>query len=428
MPEISVIVPVYNVKEYLSECMDSILQQTFDDMEIICVDDGSSDGSESILDDYARKDSRVHVLHRENAGYGAAMNAGVEIASGKYIGIVESDDCILPDMYEKLYKAAEDNEADLVKADAYYWFEKCGYQKRIHMKQLDRFYDRLLGDNDRNVFFEFLMNIWTGIYKRDFLDKYEIRFHESPGAAYQDNGFWMQTMMYAERAMWLNEAFYLYRNDNPAASVKNLDKVYAMTREYDYLEALLLQRQEYHLLPYCYYMRLIRDRGTVMRIADSYKRGYCEQIKRDFHKCKSAARGDRGLLASLLKYVEDADAACSDMISAKNRLREKLGSCGQIIIYGAGFRGDIVFRILYNEGFYDKLACFAVTHCDGESRLAGKAVMDIDEAVKCYSESIVVIAVVRGTKAYEQMRRKLEEIGCFNYIAGTDLEENFYVL
>ena len=102
MAKVSVIVPVYNVQEYLAECMESILTQTLQDIEIICVDDGSTDRCVEMLDDYARQDQRVKVIHKSNTGYGNTMNVGMRAAEGEYIGIVESDDRILPNFYERL--------------------------------------------------------------------------------------------------------------------------------------------------------------------------------------------------------------------------------------------------------------------------------------------------------------------------------------
>ena len=132
MPKISVIVPVYNVERYLPQCLDSILAQTLTDIEIICVDDGSTDESGRILDRYADLDKRLVVFHGPNAGYGAAMNTGLFAATGEYIGIVESDDSILPQMYETLYAAAVKDDLDLVKSDAVYWLESRNYFKTIH--------------------------------------------------------------------------------------------------------------------------------------------------------------------------------------------------------------------------------------------------------------------------------------------------------
>ena len=107
MPKISILVPIYNVEKYLRECLDSILNQTLKDIEIICINDGSTDSSLEILNEYSSKDSRVKIINKANSGYGASMNKGLEAASGEYIGIVESDDFIKTTMFEDLYNIAE---------------------------------------------------------------------------------------------------------------------------------------------------------------------------------------------------------------------------------------------------------------------------------------------------------------------------------
>lgn len=113
MCEISIIVPVYNVEKYLKKCVDSILNQTFQDFELILVDDGSPDNSGYICDQYAEKDSRVRVIHKENGGLSDARNAGIDVAQGKYLGFVDSDDYIAEDMYEQLHTSLKNNNADL---------------------------------------------------------------------------------------------------------------------------------------------------------------------------------------------------------------------------------------------------------------------------------------------------------------------------
>lgn len=112
-PKISIIVPVYKVEKYIHKCIDSILNQTFKDFEIILVDDGSPDNCGKICDEYAQKDDRVVVIHKENCGVSSARNAGLDIARGEYIGFVDSDDYIEDDMYENLYNCSVLNNADI---------------------------------------------------------------------------------------------------------------------------------------------------------------------------------------------------------------------------------------------------------------------------------------------------------------------------
>ncbi|MDU6522389.1 glycosyltransferase family 2 protein [Enterococcus devriesei] len=123
MCEISIIVPVYNVEKYLNKCVDSILNQTFKDFEVILVDDGSPDNSGAICDQYAQKDSRVKVIHKKNGGLSDARNAGIEAAQGKYLGFIDSDDYIADDMYELLYNNIVHEDADMSICGIYHVYE-----------------------------------------------------------------------------------------------------------------------------------------------------------------------------------------------------------------------------------------------------------------------------------------------------------------
>lgn len=427
MPKVSVIVPVYNVEQYLPQCIDSILAQTLQDIEIICVDDGSTDNSGKVLDRYAAQDRRVKVLHKKNAGYGAAMNTGLDVAQGEYVGIVESDDSIKSEMYQVLYSAAVKDDLDVVKSDAIYWIECIGYLKGIHDPRLDDYYDRVLHDDDRNIFFDFFMNIWTGIYKRTFLSDNNIRFNESPGASYQDNGFWIQTLSYCQRAKWISQAFYLYRQDNPMASVKSQSKVLAMTKEYEFLEQIFLDRKDYHLLPYCYYYKLFRHRGTFMRIADEHKREFCGQIRKDYAVYKGFIKGNVWLDNWFRKVMAEPDKVCDEILIKRQSVRNKLESAEGLIIYGAGQHGDLVVRKLYNEGFYDKVCCFAISQVPDDEYMAGKKILLIQDAQRLYPNALFIVAVIRNSGRYYQIVDNLTKLGISNYMDGSVIEENFYI-
>lgn len=119
MCKVSIVIPVFNNEKYLYQCMDSVLNQTLREIEIICVDDGSTDASSRILDEYAEKDSRIKVIHKENGGLVSARKTGVQLATSDYVGFVDSDDWIDPDMYEKLYTRAAENNADIVTSGYY---------------------------------------------------------------------------------------------------------------------------------------------------------------------------------------------------------------------------------------------------------------------------------------------------------------------
>lgn len=134
-PLISVIIPVYNVEEYLPTCLESVCNQTLDELEIIVVDDGSTDRSGDVAEEFARKDSRICVIHQRNGNPGATRNVGLKMVSGEYVGFVDSDDWIDPDMYEKLYQTAQTTQADLIVTGVCVEFTR---DKRQILQQIDK--------------------------------------------------------------------------------------------------------------------------------------------------------------------------------------------------------------------------------------------------------------------------------------------------
>lgn len=113
MIKVSIIVPIYNVEKYLKRCLDSLVNQTLNDIEIICINDGSTDGSLEILNEYGRRDDRIVIINQENSGLSATRNKGIDIAKGQFIGFVDSDDWVSKDYFEKLYNSAIQNEAEI---------------------------------------------------------------------------------------------------------------------------------------------------------------------------------------------------------------------------------------------------------------------------------------------------------------------------
>lgn len=288
--KVSIIVPVCNVEEFLSECLDSCINQTLQDIEIICVNDGSSDNSLNILMEYANKDGRVKIIDKDNAGYGHAINIGVDMASGEYIGIVESDDFVELDMYEKLYNIAILNELDFIKADFYRFIrdEEGNIEKnlvRVAARASD-VYNKVIDPKYDTRAFHLVMQTWSGIYNRNYLISNNIRHNETPGASYQDNGFWFQTLMYADRIFFYDEAFYMNRRDNPNSSVYNKGKVYCMHEEYEYIKAILDKNPDlYNLYKYQYSRKkFLNFLFTYNRIGDEFKWDYLFSIQEDLQK------------------------------------------------------------------------------------------------------------------------------------------------
>ena len=295
MAKVSIIIPTYNVEEYLEECMDSVVRQTLQDIEIICINDGSTDGSLEILKRYAQNDKRIIIVDKENGGYGIGMNIGLDKATGEYIGIVEPDDFVPLNMYEDLYNIAEKENLDFVKADFYRF-------KRSGNGNMDLVYNHLSkNEEDYNVVFNpstdpktllYIMNTWSGIYRRSFLEEYHIRHNETPGASFQDNGFFWQTFIYAKRAMIINKPYYMNRRDNPNSSVHNPDKVYCINKEYDFIREILMQDKKiWNRFKYIYWVKKLSNYlATVKRIGEEYKREYIRAISKEF--CRAEELGE----------------------------------------------------------------------------------------------------------------------------------------
>lgn len=236
-PKVSILVPIYNVERYLRKCLDSLVSQTLYDVEILCLDDGSTDSSPAICDEYAARDPRIRVIHKPNSGYGATMNIGLDTARGEYIGILESDDWADPNMYETLYTLAKQHEVQVVKSNFFKHTAQDGdvLQKIMPEDDLDQLFDP---KEKSGIFFE-MPCIWAAMYERQFLKEKGIRFLETPGASYQDTSFNFKVWATAERAWLTASAFVHYRCDNEGSSVKSKGKVFCIRDEWDEIERFM---------------------------------------------------------------------------------------------------------------------------------------------------------------------------------------------
>lgn len=166
--KVSIIVPVYKVETYLSRCLDSILNQTYTNIEIILIDDGSPDNSGKICDEYALKDKRIRVIHQENKGVSAARNAGLRLAEGEYIGFVDSDDYIEPDMYERMVNSYHKGR-DLVMCGSYACNED-GVKSEKRPKKLYAYEKRCPNEALKSVLYEHVtMAVWSKLFRRNYI-------------------------------------------------------------------------------------------------------------------------------------------------------------------------------------------------------------------------------------------------------------------
>ncbi len=206
---ISLIIPVYNVERYLAECLESAIHQSFPQLEIICVDDGSSDASLAILEEYAAKDRRIIVLRQEkNAGQSAARNLALRVAGAPYIMFLDSDDTYAPDMCEKMYRAICSSQADIAMCGIH-----LSYECHSEFKDGDEQYYRLEYEGTQEVTDELIgkcdVSPCNKIFRRELLDRYSISFPE--GLKYEDAYFHNAYLTFARTINFVNEKLYHYR-------------------------------------------------------------------------------------------------------------------------------------------------------------------------------------------------------------------------
>lgn len=303
MAKVSIIVPAYNVEPYLVECMESITRQTLSDIEIICINDGSTDGTLKILKSYAEKDPRIVLIDKENGGYGIGMNIGLSVATGEYIGIVEPDDFVPVNMFGDLYEIAKANDLDFVKAD-FYRFERASngdmFLTYNHLDRKNQYYNQVFDPSHTPEAIRFIMNTWSGIYRKAFLDEYHIRHNETPGASFQDNGFWFQTFAFAKRGMVIDKPYYMNRRDNPNSSVKNVQKIYCINAEYDHIRDVLMQYPETWERFKTYYTlkRFHNSVATLRRISNEFKKDYVERFSKEMKRAKQMGEMDEELFTA----------------------------------------------------------------------------------------------------------------------------------
>ena len=299
MPFLSIIVPVYNVENYLEECLDSILAQTFTDYELILVDDGSIDKSRSICEQYKEKYNVVKVIHKENGGQTSARKAGVKVAQGKYIGFVDADDRIKPTMYQKLCVEAIKNDSDIVICDVLHWdgdkvypikqglnggvFSQKTLEEEIypHMLYTGRYYE-----------FGFLPAMWNKIYKSNILKKNQmlvderIRIGEDAACSYL-------CILDAKKICYLkNEYEYYYRlNSNSVCQNWTNLNISSAAILLDYLYDRFMEKKNVNIMEQYWYYYSYMLTNLLYDYGEAVRKKYIEcSVEKDFNEllnCKS---------------------------------------------------------------------------------------------------------------------------------------------
>ena len=343
-PKVSILVPICNVERYLRECLNSLVNQTLREIEIICINDGSTDSSLSIIREYERRDTRIVVIDKPNSGYGDSMNKGIELACGEYIGIVESDDFASLNMFETLYTEAVNNDLDVVRSNYYAHRSgedpSCDYL--VENLATCGSYDKVFHPTDNPRVFMCQPAIWTSIYKKSMLDKEEVRFLPTPGASFQDTAFYFKAFYAAGRVKLLKDGYLHYRIDNANSSVKNQNKLFCVCDEYaevwDYAKR---DHEKFQILKY--WIPRQQYEGylwNLNRLAPELQQRFYPRYVEEFSKIKQAGlidsdRFDSRTLARLNKMLNDSEAYFLEQYGPTEPRRSILVCCNALSVADA---------------------------------------------------------------------------------------------
>lgn len=409
--KVTVILPSYNVEEYIEQCLQSVMDQTLKDIEILCIDAGSTDRTWQRIERLAANDPRVRMIKAEKKSYGYQMNLGIREAKGEYIGIVETDDYVDPDTYELLYNATGGDGADISKAghiELYEYEDGSRIELPIDYVPEGIRSGETLSPDDHPDIHNWDSNIWNGIYRREFLLEKKIGFQETPGAAFQDIAFQQMVLNEAEKVVYSRFHIYHYRRNRPGASTWNPRCVGFVHTAYS--ELLADPRTKDDRLKYLY-IRMVRaffteyrktlcydndmtdgDSGTDTvkwfedRFREALKEGlFVSDELWELERTElSAFLSDREMYTRKIREYATAVFEWTDELKAKSRGRK-------IVLFGAGRYGMMLLPFLIkNSILVDGLA-------DNQIGLAnnsffGMRVINADEAVRSFKDGFYVIA------------------------------------
>ena len=269
MKKVSVLIPTLNSIEYIQECLESVLHQTLKEIEIIVIDAGSTDGTIELINRYSKEDRRIRLIHSGKKSYGYQLNMGIKQAKGDYIGVVESDDAISSNMYSSLLKTAEKTDADYVKSGFYHYVRtKDGHEILVPENNVSaKVIGKVLKPADyKNLYLDDFY-LWRGIYKRDFIIKNGIVFHETAGAAYQDIGFLYQVFTLSQKAVYLDGYYYRYRRNNIGSSTYSDKAISFLAEEYCYVLKCYAEKSDKEWLDFFYRKLFIQCRSRIRLLA-----------------------------------------------------------------------------------------------------------------------------------------------------------------
>lgn len=228
-PKISVLVPCFNSERFLNSCLTSLRKQTFQNMEFICINDGSQDSTQLILEKFHSIDKRFVIVNKNNSGYGDSLNLGMKLANGEFIGIVEPDDFVEPNMFQVLYDMAVQYDLDISRC-SYFYHDNNGDIEQ-HWERVPK--NKVINPCDYISVFEQAPSVWANLYRSSWLKKCSIYFLTTPGASFQDTSFAFKTYFCAQKFMMTDLCLLHYRIDNENSSIHDKSKIFSVMDEWN---------------------------------------------------------------------------------------------------------------------------------------------------------------------------------------------------
>lgn len=425
--KITVLVTVHNSEKYLKQCLESVCKQSFKEIEVLCIDGGSTDTSPEILKAYQRHDSRIRIINDPNTSYGHKINIGIIQARGDYIGILESDDRMKESMLEQLYYFAQKYDLDYVDANYDTFFEIDGKTFYYEVKKYNTqdCYNKLMNSayNAYTLKGGATGAIWTGIYKRSFLLHNSIHMFESPGAAYQDTSFRFLVCALAGSCYHLSETLHEYRSDNTESSIKDNSKIFAISMEYDYLKEQLIERKlfsndildAYYQWKYqSYYWNTFRlPTDAREQFLKKYRTELSKDIeqghliedslsKSDYQNTFMLISDPKAFMESIAKHAQDGNLSFQRIFKAVKEIGSK-----KIVVFGFGIRGKHFLNLYQN--YSDQILCLCDNNADLHyKKIMGYTLLPVADSFHQYPDATFVIA---NSKNHTKMKEQLIGLG-----------------
>lgn len=449
--KVSVIIPALNVENHIEDCVNSVLKQTLNELEILVIDGGSIDKTCEKVMDMITKDSRIKLINSNQKSYGYQVNLGIKYAIGKYVAIVESDDTIEQDGIERLFELAEINGVDIIKADfKIFVTDKCGnklYKEMIMFKDKKKhLYNKIITCKEYPWLLKSDRYLWKGLYNRQFLLENEIRLNETKGAAYQDVGFLFQTLILAKRLMYVELFFYNYRKDNEGSSVYSINGIEYIANEFSYVKQIIDKRcigYKDIYLPYFYQtlIQMTTTRYKMFFLLDEYIEPKEEHVKiiQNF-LIEGVASGfaykegySEADCEKILLFVNDY-SSYKQMIKYKvasqrakmNALIDQIAKAENIVIWGCGEYGNMLKMLLAKKEVVGE-----IIECDKDDKkvMTSKGTIKSVQEVMEY-DNVNTLYVVCSSEYKHEIRTELQE--CYRIpkerICFYELGINMYLL